>query len=325
MFAHARIALSRHPRVLGALTAALVATLFTGSAWASVCASVDSTKDNLDESDRTATATLFRQSLEAEGKQVVTDGCTERWTVYHIKLGDSVTVVMTSPHGTRREKVNSVEDIPNVYSQMIRSLESGDAITREGSMVDRRNVRDDQAVQNRVEADSLWYLRLGYGTILGGGISGGPGFGFGYRHELDHIGIDASFLNFVLADSDNNGADGFSGSFVRLMGLYFLDPYGNSTPYFGAGLSWGGVAVDRDNIGYGDTGLQGELTVGYELLRASTIRLFGQVDGAFPFYLADGQDAQGNHVSQSLWAPTVTLSLGIGWGKSHTTHVKVDH
>jgi hypothetical protein len=60
------------------------------------------------------------------------------------------------------------------------------------------------------------------------------------------------------------------------------------------------------------SGLQAELSAGYELLRASTIRLFGQADANLPIHRVHDT----NTGSDSSYAPSFALSFGIGWGGS---------
>lgn len=70
---------------------------------------------------------------------------------------------------------------------------------------------------------------------------------------------------------------------------------------------------------YSGSGLQGEISVGYEFLRASTIRMFLQADATLPFYTVHRytyDSALGAAVGGSAWVPSLAFSFGIGWGKS---------
>lgn len=315
--------------IIGALTIAL----FSRGASAAVCAQVDASRDTLSDSDRNATRIFLTQSLRREGLQVVESGCTDTYIVYHVKLGNSVTVFMQGPQGYRETTAHSVEEIPAAYSQMIRSLLTGQPMNGANDTVDRTNVTSNQQMPNRVEADSLWYARLGYGGVKGPSFGHGPGIGFGYRYELDELGIDLSFLNLMFADNSNNngssGSVGVTGTWIRLMALYFLNPSANRSSYVGAGLGWGATAVasatDVNNTSgsvsaYSGSGLQAELSLGYELLRASTIRIFVQGDVSLPFYKIHSDiltpTGTGSATSGSSYAPSFVVSLGIGWGKS---------
>ena len=61
--------------------------------------------------------------------------------------------------------------------------------------------------------------------------------------------------------------------------------------------------------------------MGYELLRASTIRIFVQGDVTLPIYKVHGDTVDfnsGTVSSASSYAPSFVLALGIGWGRSLT-------
>jgi hypothetical protein len=171
--------------------------------------------------------------------------------------------------------------------------------------------------------DSFGYARLGYGSILGAGGSGHPAMGFGYRAEMDSFGLDVSFLNQQLPSSNGAYASGgMAMSLLKLEGLYFLKPTSNASAYFGGGLSWGATTPARDNSGYSSwngSGLQGELTAGYELPRASELRAFFQADATFPFYRTIGQTSTYSGGRYSVVAagdrynPSIALSIGLGW------------
>src|SRR5262249_38503537 len=131
-----------------------------------------------------------------------------------------------------------VEDIPDAYNQMVKSLITGKPISAENGTIDRNTVTDTQASSNRIEADQVWYLRLGYGAIPSGGFSAGPTFGWGFRRELDKIAIDGSFLDTTLGRRDGS-YENFLMSLVKLEVLYYFDPLASNSPYAGGGLSWG--------------------------------------------------------------------------------------
>jgi hypothetical protein len=255
--------------------------------------------------------------------------------VYHVKLGNSITIFMQSPQGYRQATARALEEVPPVYSQMVRSLLTGQPMNTVNDTVDRTNATSAQQAPNRVEADSLWYVRLGYGGAIGPSFANGPAFGFGYRYELDSLGIDFSFLNFMVgSDASNTGGSvGATGSWIKLMALYFLNPTANCSSYLGGGVGWGATAVASANStvnggigsvgGYSGSGLQAELSAGYELLRASTIRMFIQADATLPFYQAKSatfiSTATGSTTTyDSKYVPSFAVSFGIGWGRSIT-------
>jgi hypothetical protein len=299
---------------------------------------VDTTRDNLPDSDRDATRTLFEQALIDNGQKVVGTGpdCTQTWRIYAVKLGTSVTATVNGPDDRRTMHVRSVEDLPGAYSQMIKSLLSGTQLSAEGTNVDRTNVTATQTSSNRVAADSVWYIRLGYGGVAADGLNGGPAFGWGWRKELDRIGLDLSFLNFVLTETRNNQFQDFSGSLVRLAVLYYFDPYANNSLYAGGGLGLGWNVVDKDYANYSRFGIQGEVSLGYEMFRASNIRLLVQLDASLPLGMTHRDSIYGYDTytasttgssappigSESLYTPAFSLSLGIGFGKSNTITVR---
>ena len=299
--------------------------LVARTATAAVCADVDASKDNLPEPDRNALRTLLATTLAQQGVQVTNQNCTETYVVYHVKLGNSVSVFMQGPQGYRQASARSVEDVPSLYSQMVRSLLTGQPMNTANDTVDRQNATAAQAAPQRVEADSLWYVRLGYAGAVGKSLSSGPSIGFGYRYELDNLGIDVSAFNFMIDTGENNSSTGsnsagFTGSWIKLMGLYFMNPMANRSSYLGGGLSWGGTAIVDNNSTYSGTGLQAEVSAGYELLRASTIRMFIQADATLPLYsLKQTTVAAGGTLSTDRsYAPTFAISFGLGWGRSLT-------
>jgi hypothetical protein len=260
-------------------------------------------------------------TFEKEGVEVDRAGsdCTQSYVLYNVKLGKSLSVTIRGPLGERRARASKIDELSGIYSQMVRSLLSGKPMSTDSNAMDRSNVTSVQMAPKRVQADSLWYVKLGYGGTIGNEFHGGPLFGVGYRYELDKLGIDVSFANFkVSLDKKNqatsDGDGGVSGSWVKLMAVYFFKPKANSTLYVEGGLSWGGAAVSEDGRNYSNNGLQGELGVGYELLRASTIRLFCGLEATLPFYMVYSE-------GKSVYAPSLGLTLGVGWGGNNVLRV----
>jgi hypothetical protein len=312
-------------RALSIAVFLLVSTLAGLVNAATVCAELDTARDNLNETERAATRILLIQVLEEKEQHVVDSGCSVTYRAHHIRLGNSVTVVLSNGSQSRSLKVNKIEEVSKAYSQLAESLISGKPLGVELGTVDRTNVTNDQVSPNRVEADSLWYLRLGYGGIAADGLKTGPAFGFGYRYELDRIAIDASFLNFVLTNDDST-YDAATGSWIRLGANYYFDPYANNSLYAGAGIGWGGGSVTADGLHYSNSGIDVGLSGGFEFLRASSIRLFVQFDATLPTYALKGTRYEADGVTshrESLYAPSFALSLGLGFGKSNT--LKVQH
>jgi hypothetical protein len=301
--------------LLCAALAGLAATLAPDSAWAASCAQIDEKRDALTPEERSSVVTLFEDSLTEEKQEVSREGCTDTWTLYHIRLGESLTVVVQSSRGTRRERVKKIEDLPAIYSQMVRSMLSGTQLTNDGAAINRKNVTESQNDPQRVHAEAIWYAKLGYGATTADGFHSGPQFGFGRRWELDQVGIDLGFLNF-LTYQDSDGFEGVSASWIEIGADYFFDAFGNNSPYVGAGLSLGSHTIPSASGDFEGSGLQGKGVLGYEFFRASTIRLLVQFEAVVPMYRLARKttDATGGTDTDHVYSPNLMLSLGLGWG-----------
>jgi hypothetical protein len=296
---------------------------------AQVCVTIDESHDTLNRDDRAAAVLLLNRQFASAGEQVEAD-CPTPYVLAHVKLGNTITVTLSGPKGSREGTALGLDDLPALYSQMVRSLETGRPMTGLG-VVDRTNVTAAQATAQRVHSDGFFYARLGYGGIFAGRTYGVPSFGLGYRAEIDKIAIDVSFLNFQISNSDFSytGGSADSASLVKLSGLYMVHRDASSTPYVGGGLSWGHTSVfdsqlvtNTPGTGYtyttgGDgSGLQGELSAGYEFARATTIRMFVQADAILPFYSVNSQTFSSRGVpmaSTGRWTPSLLMSVGLGW------------
>src|SRR5215471_11927641 len=299
-----------------ALCCTLAITVAARTATAASCVVLDESRDNLAPAERQASVTLLGQALAQQGVEVSNQNCLATYLVYHVRLGNSVTIYLQGPQGVRQATARAIEDLPNLYSQMVRSLLTGQPMDGTNGTVDRNSVTSAQQAPNRVEADSLWYARLGYAGITGSVFNAGPDVGFGYRYELDSIGIDLSFNLVVATNRGSAGTGSVGGSFVKLEVLYFSNPTANASLYIGGGVSWGGTVVASDSVAYSGSGLQGEVSAGYEMLRASTIRLYAQLDATLPAYTVAQQNLVLGTSGNRAYAPTFGLSFGLGWGRS---------
>jgi hypothetical protein len=311
--------------------------LAAAEAGAQVCVRIDELQDTLTQNDRRAAVLLLNRQFALAGEQVVAD-CSTPYQLAHIKLGDSITVTLSGPKGERQGTALGLDDLPALYNQMVRSLLTGRPLTGL-AVVDRTNVTAAQATAQRVHSDSFTYARLGYGGIFAGHTYGTPSFGFGYRAELDKVALDVSFLNLQVGQSEGYGSSASAGgaSLVKLSGLYLLNRHANSAPYLGGGLSWGrtyingGYPAEVTGIGTGPgtvyyyntggrgSGLQGELTAGYEVGRATTIRMFVQADAILPFYSVTSQTISSRGVVSSMtrrYTPSLVMSVGLGWQRN---------
>jgi hypothetical protein len=278
-----------------------------GAAHADVCVTIDYAHDTLQPEDQAAALLLVARQFELADERVVPAGCTTPYSVSHIRLGNVIVVNLSGPNDQREATALGMDDLAALYNQMVQSIVTGRPMTG-FNVVNRTNVTASQASERRVHSDSLWYARLGYGGVFGDRAYGTPALGFGYRAELDSFAIDVSFLNVQLGTSDGNYASsgGSARSLLKLSGLYFLNPQANRTGYLGGGLSYGtrsfgggwSPSTTLPYTHWEGSGLQGELTIGYELARATTLRLFLQADAVFPFYQVTSQLFRG-----SDWSP----------------------
>jgi hypothetical protein len=305
--------------------AALLFLSLAARAHADVCVTTDEARDTFSARDRAAALLLLTRQFELAGERVVAPGCPIAYTVAHVQLGQLIAVTLSGPNGERDAVAVGMDDVPAVYGQMVRSLVRGVPMGARG-IVDRTNVSTSQATARRVHSDSVAYARLGYGGIFGDRIYGGPSVGiFGYRHELDAFAIDVSLLNLQFQSSSASGyatgSGGMTGAWLKLEALRFVTPLAAGSPYFGGGLSWSIANLDHAGRQWSGSGLQGELTVGYEFERASSIRVFVQADAGLPFYTLHSETYSYSrsypyvHLvsADHRYAPSLSFSLGFGW------------
>src|SRR5207248_2000531 len=135
-------------------------------------------------------------------------------------------------------------------------------------------------------SDNLKFISLGYGGLTNGGAAGGPSFGYGLRFELDRLAVEISgdLVFASSSDSSGSGHGGVSGNVLKLAGYYYQNPLANASMYYGVGLGYGIVLLCSNDVSscYGGNGLDISPTVGYEMLRSSTIRLLFQAGADLP-------------------------------------------
>ena len=305
---------------------------------ADVCVTIDATRDMFSDQDRVGALALLTRQFEMEGEHVVPPGCEQAYVVYHILFGTRISITLVGPKGRRDATALGMDDVPAVYSQMVRSLLKGVPMETPG-VVDRGNVSATQSEQpKRVHTDLVYYARLGYGLQFGDQTYGGPSVSFlGFRREGDRFGIDLSLFNFQYKSSDRTynsysygypaqGTSGETGSWLKMQVMRYFKQSSDRSPYVAGGLSWGMVNLDHDNTSYEGSGLQGELTVGYEVGRAGSIHVFVQSDVGLPFYELTATTyptiatpaAPYSRIQPSIshrYVPSLTFSLGLGWQK----------
>ena len=301
------------------------------AASAQTCIAIDEQHDMLGGDERTAARLLVARQFELAGHRVVDRDCARTYTVSHIRLGTTITVTLAGPEGMREATALGLDDLPAVYSQMVRSLTTGQAMGL--GVTDRTNVTASQDLApRRVHTEGFWYARLGYGSLFAAqSTDHGASFGFGYRAVFNRLGLDVSFLNGQLNDSGGYyGASSSAWSLIKLETLFFTNPTGNQSAYFGGGLSYGrtelrGTFTDEfPATGHG-SGLQAGLTAGYEIARVTSARVFLQADATLPLYNVEIErfsyptaQPNGRFVPPTItierqYVPSLAVSVGFGW------------
>lgn len=176
------------------------------------------------------------------------------------------------------------------------------------------------ALASPAYGQSFGYARLGYGAGFSNDVQGAPAIGFGIRSEFDSIALDGSFLNYVIGNPYSS-EQVVAGSLLRLQVLRFLNSAADKSVYVGGGLSWGTVSLGRGPAAgevltsWHGSGLQGEVTIGYELARNSPVRIFVQTDVGLPFFNAVSQTYALGRSSGTdrRYIPSAAVSVGIGW------------
>ncbi len=307
------------PRPWSAIALAAIALSFAApSARAGSCVRIDTARDTLNPEEQKAAALLFEAALAGEGRALDSVTCSEEWVLSHVRLGNSITVVVASPHGRRSDHVSAIEELPAQYSQSIRALLTRRNPNNElAGVVDRTNVTSAQVELKRVHSESIFFVRLGYGYASGPGNGGGPVLGLGWRKELNRVALDLTLVNLLVPSSGNGYASDElgGGTFtpVTLGVNYYFRPLSNGTPYAGLGVGLTVWAADTDD----GKGLDVRLSLGYELFRASTVRLFVQADGILATYEVTRRpwEPAGRTSPEERFRPaTLAVSLGIGFG-----------
>ena len=318
--------------VRSTLLALIIVCAAAGAAAAQTCITIDEAHDTLQPDERTAARMLVAKQFTLAGHRVVTADCAQTYSVSHIRLGTTIVVTISGPAGTREATALGLDDLPAVYSQMVRSLASGQPMGL--AVVDRSNVSASQDLPpRRVRAEGYWYARVGFGSLFTETAQHGAAFGFGYRAGFDRLALDVSFLNAQLSEGAGYfGPSGSLWSLIKLQGLMFTHPSANRSAYFGGGLGYSRTTVRVDSAGgyprtgYG-SGLQGDLTVGYEMTRARSTRVFVEADVVLPFYQVQVETLTYSEVPTSTgriylpptitvnrqYAPSVAVSVGFGW------------
>jgi hypothetical protein len=289
---------------------ALLALLaLVGAAHAQVCVTVNTDKDTLTPGDQKAAKLLVESAFQSLGVTTVPPPCSKLYTVANVRLGDAIVARIQGPDQAAQAKAASIGELDAVYDQLVRRLMGADSVTT------RQNVTLSQSAPRRERADSIWAINIGSGYLSGADLDAVPVLlGFGYRYELDHVGIEAGGRLF-LATGNSDDKDGGGGAGVRVMALYHFDSVASSSAYLGGGLGFGFMGAEFDGDTFSGGGLEGHVAVGYSFLRASTIRMYLQFDAMLPIYEMEETNFIDSEGLDPRYVPIFGFSLGVGWNR----------
>ena len=174
----------------------------------------------------------------------------------------------------------------------------------------------EELASRRVPSKNLFFVRIGYGYATGPSEGGGALLGLGWRRELNRVALDVSFANVLLLSKGNDNAYSSEpinhGSFTPVaVGVnYHFRPLASGTPYAGLGF---GIRIFHPEFEPANS-FDVRLNCGYEMLRASTVRLFVQADAILPTYKLRRKTEGRTSDAERSWPGTFTLSLGVGFG-----------
>jgi hypothetical protein len=276
------------------------------------------------------------------GFSAVNEGCEQRMSVelYQLETGWTVFARYT---GTEREEKVAHADIDEFVElaqrlayALLRNRPVGQTITRE-------NVLRADSERDLRTIDGTGHLVFGMGTeVRLARLPTAQGVGqpaadelriltpasiqVGYRRKLKSWGFDA-FGRFDLG-TENTGIhqNDLGGhvdySFSLMSGLHFLhylDPPGINSLYVGGGASFElaffdvvrpasarTLNGDRDSLVAG--GLNVDLLIGYEFLRASSVHFFGQIELDAPTYIINTENDTGG---VDTYMPGAVAQIGI--------------
>jgi len=298
---------------------------------------------NVHEIDPT---TYLQRMLEYEithepGFAAVDSGCTHTVTVELYQLQSGWTVFARYSGTEREEKIDhaEIDEFAELAQRIAFALLRNRSITH---TITRENVLRADSETNLRTINGTGHLIFGMGTEVrlarlataqGAGLPAAAetrlltpvSIQVGYRRKLRAWGLDAfGRLNLGTESTgihrnDLGGHVDYSGSgLVGLHFLHYLDAPGVTSLYFGGGAAFelaffnvirpataGGFGA-RDGLLGG--GLNLELLVGYEFLRASSVHFFGQVEAHAPAYAIKSENDSG---AINTYMPGVLAQIGI--------------
>ena len=140
--------------------AIIAAALITSPAAAQVCVHIDPSTDALKDQDRSGALAVAKAAFRKGGETVVEAPCDKQYTITNSKLGDKIYIAVSGPKGSRDGKALNMNELGDVYQQLIASLLSGESIA---DSTTRHNVTGPNK-HRRTKAETLIhgsYLTLG--------------------------------------------------------------------------------------------------------------------------------------------------------------------
>ncbi|HET6147264.1 MAG TPA: hypothetical protein VFH68_07000 [Polyangia bacterium] len=304
---------------------------------------LEAARNNVHEIDPT---TYLRRMLEYEithepGFAAVDSGCTHTITVELYQLQSGWTVFARYSGTEREEKIDhaEIDEFAELAQRIAFALLRNRSITH---TITRENVLRADSEINLRTINGTGHLLFGMGTEVrlarlataqGAGLAASPetrlltpvSIQIGYRRKLRAWGLDAFGRVNLGTEStgihrnDLGGHVDYNGSgLVGLHFLHYLDAPGVTSLYFGGGaafeLAFFNVIRPAAAAGFGDRdgllggGLNIELLVGYEFLRASSVHFFGQMEAHAPAYAIKSENDSG---AINTYMPGVLAQIGV--------------
>jgi hypothetical protein len=275
------------------------------------------------------------------GFAAVSEGCAQRLTVELYQLENGWTVFARYSGSEREEKIDhaDVDEFVELAQRIAFSLLRSKPITQ---TITRENVLRADSETNLRTIDGTGHFTFGMGTEARVGklptaqgqdqpvadelrVLTPVSIQLGYRRKLRSWGLDA-FTRLALGTESTGVRHNDLGGHIDYLtsvstGLHFLhylDAPGVTSFYFGGGAEFelaffqairplkARTASERELLTSG--GLNLDLLVGYEFLRASSVHFYGQVDLEVPTYLVKSENDSG---SINAYMPGVVAQIGI--------------
>ena len=166
--------------------------------------------------------------------------------------------------------------------------------------------------QAQVPGAGVVFGQVGAGTVANADTYETPmALGAGFRYEIGNAAVEIA--GRAVFSDDVYGQNNLSSTQLRLMGQYMLNGGSMASPYFGAGMGVSSVSMDADGLGYEGEGLSAELAAGLSFLRDSPVRLNVEAAASLPFYRLDRGIHAAAFEDDTVYAPTFSLNLGLGF------------